>query len=76
MSPSAGDPVHHVGLAPVPERSADAFRLADELGWKRFHVVGHSMNGMAVQRMALDDWTSGQKCIKSIVAVTPVIASG
>jgi len=58
------------------EISADAFRLADELGWKRFHVVAHSMNGMAVQRMALDDWTSGRKRIKSIVAVTPVIASG
>ncbi len=58
------------------EIAADAFRLADELGWDRFHLVGHSMSGMAVQRMMLDDWTSGARRLKSVSAVTPVIAEG
>jgi len=60
----------------VEEVAGDAFRLADDLGWKRFHVVGHSMNGMVVQRMAIDDWVSGVKRLKSIVAITPVTADG
>ncbi len=60
----------------VEEVAGDAFRLADELGWKRFHVVGHSMNGMVVQRMAIDDWVSGAKRLKSVVAITPVTADG
>lgn len=58
------------------EVAGDAFRLADELGWKRFHVVGHSMNGMVAQRMAIDDWVSGAKRLKSVVAITPVTADG
>jgi pimeloyl-ACP methyl ester carboxylesterase len=60
----------------VEEVAGDAFRLADRLGWARFHVVGHSMTGMAVQRMAVDDWTSGAKRLKSVVAITPVTADG
>ncbi len=57
------------------EIAEDVFRLADELGWDRFHLVGHSMNGQAVQRAALIDWQSGNRRIESIVAVTPVIAA-
>lgn len=58
------------------EISKDALRLADALGWTRFHVVGHSMSGMAVQRLAVDDWTGGARRLKSVVAVTPVSADG
>lgn len=58
------------------EVSADAFRLADYLGWKKFHLIGHSMSGMAVQRMAINDWNSGKKRLKSVVAITPVTADG
>ncbi len=58
------------------EASDDVFRLADKLGWKRFHLVGHSMNGMVAQRAALADWKSGKKRIKSIIATTPVAADG
>lgn len=64
------------GAYSVEEVAADAFRLADQLGWKRFHVVGHSMSGMVVQRMAVDDWTSDEKRLKSVVAITPVSADG
>lgn len=60
------------GKHTMAEISADALALADHLGWKRFHVVGHSMGGMAVQRVALD---AGGR-VKSGVAITPVPASG
>lgn len=58
------------------EIAADAVALADSLDWTRFHVVGHSMTGMAVQRMALDDAISDSRRLKSIVAITPVAANG
>jgi pimeloyl-ACP methyl ester carboxylesterase len=60
----------------VEEIAGDTLALADALGWGRFHVVGHSMSGMAVQRLAIDDWTSGARRLKSVVAVTPVTADG
>lgn len=31
----------------MPEAAADALALADELGWDRFSLVGHSMSGQA-----------------------------
>lgn len=58
------------------EVAEDAFILAGHLGWDKFHVVGHSMTGMVVQRMALIDWKSENKRLKSIVAITPVSANG
>ena len=64
------------GVYTADEIAGDAFALADDLDWTRFHVVGHSMTGMAVQRMALEDATSGSKRLKSIVAITPVAANG
>lgn len=54
------------------EISADVLRLADLLGWQRFHIVGHSMTGMAVQRIAAD--APGR--VISVVATTPVSANG
>jgi pimeloyl-ACP methyl ester carboxylesterase len=67
---------HLTGAFTVEEVTANAFRLADSLGWGRFHVVGHSMTGMVVQRMAVDDWISAVKRLKSVVAITPVSADG
>lgn len=58
------------------EAAMDVFRLADFLGWDRFHLMGHSMSGMISQRAALIDWTSGNCRIKSVVAITPVTANG
>lgn len=54
------------------EAAADGLRLADELGWQRFHVIGHSMSAMVAQRIAADAPTR----LKSLIAVTPVPASG
>jgi pimeloyl-ACP methyl ester carboxylesterase len=51
--------------------AADTIALADQLGWREFHVVGHSMGGKAAQKVAMDAGTR----VQSIVAVTPVPAS-
>ena len=56
----------------MAEISADALALADELGWQRFGVVGHSMGGMAAQRLGID---AGERA-QALVCVTPVPASG
>jgi 3-oxoadipate enol-lactonase len=66
---------HLKGDYTVEEVAGDAFHLADHLGWERFHLVGHSMTGMAVQRMAINDWNE-RKRLKSIVMITPVTADG
>jgi pimeloyl-ACP methyl ester carboxylesterase len=51
--------------------AADAIALTEELGWREFHVVGHSMGGKAAQKVAMD--ATGR--VKTVVAVTPVPAS-
>jgi len=55
----------------IGEVAADTIALADRLGWSEFHVVGHSMGGKAVQKVAMD----GGARVNSVVAVTPVPAS-
>ena len=52
--------------------SKDTIELADGLGWKKFSLVGHSMGGMAAQRVAID----APDRVESLVAVTPVPATG
>ena len=59
------------GAYTIGEVAADAIGLADELGWREFHVVGHSMGGKAAQKVAMD----APARIRSVVAVTPVPAS-
>lgn len=54
------------------EAAADVLRLADALGWQRFHLIGHSMTGMVVQRIAAD--APGR--IVSVIATSPVSAAG
>ncbi len=54
----------------IGEIAGDAINLADHMGWDRFHVIGHSMGGKAMQRVAVD--APGR--VKSGVAVTPVPA--
>ena len=60
------------GQHTMQEIAGDAIALASELGWQRFSVVGHSMGGMAAQRVAVD---AGGR-VRAVVAVTPVPASG
>ncbi|MBS0338544.1 MAG: alpha/beta hydrolase [Proteobacteria bacterium] len=56
----------------MKEIAADAIGLADYLDWKKFSVIGHSMGGMAAQRVAVD---AGRR-VQSVVGVTPVPAGG
>lgn len=67
---------HLSGAYTVEEVAADVHRLADSLSWTDFHVIGHSMSGMVVQRMMVDDWISGAKRLKSAIVITPVSADG
>lgn len=60
------------GQYTMAEIAKDALLLADELGWSSFSLVGHSMGGMAVQRILAD----APKRVRKIVAITPVPASG
>lgn len=60
------------GAHTIQEIAGDAIALADRLGWQRFSVAGHSMGGMAAQRVALD---AGERII-CVLGITPVPASG
>lgn len=61
-----------VGPYTMAQISADVRELAAHLGWTRFGVVGHSMGGMAAQRLAID----APQAVSAVVGVTPVPASG
>ncbi len=56
----------------MQEIAADAIDLADYLGWQQFHLIGHSMGGMALMRIATDH----RHRVKSGVVLTPVPPSG
>lgn len=60
------------GSFTASEAAADTLLLADQLGWQRFHIIGHSMTGMVVQRIAAD----APARVISVIATTPVAASG
>ena len=60
------------GAHSIPEYGEDLLRVAADLGWDEFSLVGHSMGGMAIQyALAL-----APRQVKSLVGVTPVPASG
>ena len=67
-----GESRNLVGEYTPIEAATDILALADNLGWERFHIVGHSMSGMLAQRVVLD----GGARIKSAILNTPVAASG
>jgi 3-oxoadipate enol-lactonase len=67
-----GKSIHMRGDYTVQEIAADCLTLADRLGWHRFHLIGHSMTGMATQRIAAD----APDRIKSAIAVCPISAAG
>jgi len=60
-----------LGVYTVKEIADDAISVANDLGWRDFHVLGHSMGGKAAQKLAIGN--GGR--VRSVVAVTPVPAS-
>ncbi|HEV8052464.1 MAG TPA: alpha/beta hydrolase [Parachlamydiaceae bacterium] len=60
------------GIYSVEEASADAIKLINSLEWNQFHLIGHSMSGMIVQKIAVDNPSR----VKSVIAITPVPACG
>jgi len=61
------------GVYNLEEIKEDVFQLADALEFSNFHLIGHSMCGMAAQYIALHDTANR---IDKVVLVTPVAASG
>jgi len=56
----------------MAEISADALALVDQLGWGQFSLLGHSMGGMAIQKIL----AQAPDRVKKLVALCPVPASG
>ena len=60
------------GSYSMDEVARDALALADALGFSTFSVVGHSMGGMALERLAL----LAPLRLRKLVAVAPVPSCG
>jgi pimeloyl-ACP methyl ester carboxylesterase len=60
------------GSYTMEEVSGDVLALADALGWDRFSLIGHSMGGMAVQRVLAD----APERVRGLVGLSPVPATG
>ena len=56
----------------IDEIAKDVLDLVRELGWNKFHIVGHSMAGMVMQKVAC----LNEDLLVSCIAITPVPASG
>ncbi len=67
-----GRAMDQAGDFTLAEISSDVLALADALHWDRFALIGHSMGGMFIQRVALD----APERITKLVALTPVPANG
>ncbi|ANN61904.1 hypothetical protein A9174_33785 (plasmid) [Mesorhizobium loti NZP2037] len=67
-----GDRLQENGPYTVGQIAADILDCADRLGWKHFNVIGHSMAGMAVQRLLVD----APERIDTAILIAPVPASG
>jgi 3-oxoadipate enol-lactonase len=67
-----GRSVHLRGEYTETEAATDTLALMDHLGWDRIHLVGFSMTGMVVERLAIDV----PQRIKSVVAIAAVSAAG
>lgn len=66
-----GDRQQDGGEFTMAEAAADALALADELGWDRFSLVGHSMGGKAIHQVLLQ----APDRVRRLVAVNPVPAT-
>jgi pimeloyl-ACP methyl ester carboxylesterase len=63
-----GARIHETGEYSLDEIATDALQLADELGWQRFHLMGHSMGGKAIVRTLV----AAPERVGSMLAITPV----
>lgn len=60
------------GIYTLDEAARDVITLADKLGWTQFSLIGHSMSGLVVQRVA----QLAPVRIARLVAITPVPPAG
>jgi 3-oxoadipate enol-lactonase len=60
------------GTNTLDEAAGDAIAIANKLGWTQFSLIGHSMSGLIVQRIA----QLAPERIARIVAITPVSPAG
>ena len=67
-----GARLNETGAYTIQEIAADALQLADELGWDRFALIGHSMGGSAVQRV----FANAPARVTALIGISPVPASG
>ncbi|MFF7309114.1 alpha/beta fold hydrolase [Streptomyces sp. NPDC008137] len=67
-----GARIQEHGQYSIAEAAADAIILADEQGLSTFSLIGHSMGGSVMQRVALD--APGR--VTGMVGISPVPASG
>nr|WP_278116113.1 alpha/beta hydrolase [Mesorhizobium sp. WSM4875]WIE94640.1 alpha/beta hydrolase [Mesorhizobium sp. WSM4875] len=67
-----GNRLQENGPYTVEQIAADILACADTLGWKHFIVIGHSMAGMAVQKLLVD----APDRVDTAILIAPVPASG
>jgi pimeloyl-ACP methyl ester carboxylesterase len=67
-----GARVDEAGEHTIEEIAADTRALADQLGWDRFALIGHSMGGVAVLRTYADV----PERVTAVIGISPVPASG
>lgn len=67
-----GRAIDQAGEFTMAEIADDVLALADALGWDEFSLVGHSMGGMAVQRVLAE----APDRVRKLVGINPVPASG
>jgi pimeloyl-ACP methyl ester carboxylesterase len=66
-----GDRKHVTGEFTMEEAAADAIDLADELGWDRFSVIGHSMGGKVAHQVLLQ----APDRVRKLIGLNPVPAA-
>jgi pimeloyl-ACP methyl ester carboxylesterase len=66
-----GDRMQVSGKFTMEEAAADALALADELGWARFSLIGHSMGGKVAHQVLLQ----APHRVRKLVGVSPAPAA-
>jgi pimeloyl-ACP methyl ester carboxylesterase len=67
-----GDRLDVAGEYTLAEIAGDALAVADELGWDRFSLVGHSMGGIAAQQVL----ATAPGRVERLAGISPVPAGG